>query len=495
MKHFHILLMLLICNFCNAQKYDYNWVFGDSVGIDFSNLNSPTVFSTNFDGTGVENYSSISDANGNLMFYISGFNGSWAYSYVYNKLGQLMEGGDSIPSHRSLTQGSLIIPFINDSSKYYLIYLVNTILCDIPHGLYYAVIDMSKNGGVGKVISKNNLIYEDEDLSEKLIATKHGNGRDWWILTHYKNTSDFIETFLSPAGFSLPSSQSIGLSYSGIGYGQMIFSPSGNKLCSVSYGTTDVIDYFDFDRCTGLLTNYVDLSFTDNGSVGYYGCSFSPDGSKLYASNMMDNNSGFSNSKLYQFNLNASSIFASKTLIFETDSNYIIGSHLLGPNHKIYFGTVYSSGPNNIYSVNNMSLNVISYPDSVGTSCNLLPHSFYLGGKRILFGLPNMANYRLGALQGSACDTLFTSTYEFSNTVNDITIAPNPFKTNTTITFTEMQKNTLIKINDTFGNEMKRVNFTGTQLMIEKEKLKAGIYFVQIIDEHKNICTKKIVVY
>jgi len=466
-------------------------VFGDSIGINFSNLNSPTVFSTNFDDTGNENYSSISDANGNLMFYISGANGSWGYSYVYNKLGQLMESGDSIPSHRSLTQGSLIIPFINDSSKYYLIYLVNSILCDIPHGLYYAVIDMSKNGGLGKVISKNNLIYEDEDLSEKLTATKHGNGRDWWILTHYKNTSDFIETFLSPAGFSLPNSQSIGLSYSGIGYGQMIFSPSGNKLCSVSYGSTDLIDYFDFDRCTGLLTNFVDLSFPDSGSYGFYGCSFSQDGSKLYASNMMDNNSGFSNSKLYQFNLDASSIVASRTLIFETDSNTMIGSHLLGPNNKIYFGIADQYNT----TVNNTNLSVISYPDSVGTSCNLMPHSFYLGGKRILFGLPNMVNYRLGALQGSNCDTLNTSTYKFSNTVNDITIAPNPFKTNTTINFTQMQKNTLIKINDTFGNEMNRINFTGTQLMIEKEKLKAGIYFVQIIDEHKNICTKKIVVY
>jgi hypothetical protein len=98
-------------------------------------------------------------------------------------------------------------------------------------------------------------------------------------------------------------------------------------------------------------------------------------------------------------------------------------------------------------------------------------------------------------LQGSVCDTLNLSAYEETNSINEITIAPNPFNMSTLITFNDLQKNTLVTINDTYGNVIKRVNFTGTQLIIEKEKLKSGIYFLQIIDENLKVVNKKIIIY
>jgi hypothetical protein len=53
-----------------------------------------------------------------------------------------------------------------------------------------------------------------------------------------------------------------------------------------------------------------------------------------------------------------------------------------------------------------MNLGVINSPDSAGLACDFQPWSFYLGGKRTYWGLPNNPDYDLPALAGSLCDTL-----------------------------------------------------------------------------------------
>ena len=78
--------------------------------------------------------------------------------------------------------------------------------------------------------------------------------------------------------------------------------------------------------------------------------------------------------------------------------------------------------------------------------------------------------------------------------LNKITIAPNPFTSQTTISFSEEQKNTLIIITDIVGKELKTTTLTGRQLVIDKGEMQAGIYFVQIIDSNNTKITKKIVV-
>ncbi len=57
-----------------------------------------------------------------------------------------------------------------------------------------------------------------------------------------------------------------------------------------------------------------------------------------------------------------------------------------------------------------MNLSVINYPDSLGIACGYSPYSFYLGGKRTYYGLPNNPDYDLPALTGSPCDSLTSIT-------------------------------------------------------------------------------------
>ncbi len=77
---------------------------------------------------------------------------------------------------------------------------------------------------------------------------------------------------------------------------------------------------------------------------------------------------------------------------------------------------------------------------------------------------------------------------------NGITIYPNPFTSKTTIDFNEEQKNIIIRIVDMLGKEIATINFTGRQYVIEKENMKAGIYFVMITDEKKNVVNRKIII-
>jgi hypothetical protein len=90
-----------------------------------------------------------------------------------------------------------------------------------------------------------------------------------------------------------------------------------------------------------------------------------------------------------------------------------MGDLKLAPDNKIYLSMCYvdSAGNDFPYATNNytsynMNLSVINSPDSAGLACDFQPWSFYLGGKRTYWGLPNNPDYDLPALAGSPCDTL-----------------------------------------------------------------------------------------
>ncbi|MFN8396696.1 MAG: hypothetical protein U0176_18870 [Bacteroidia bacterium] len=98
---------------------------------------------------------------------------------------------------------------------------------------------------------------------------------------------------------------------------------------------TGIVDRFDFDRCTGMLSNWDSLGDAAPiypGPNVFYGCSFSPDGTKVYATED-DNPTGC---RLWQWDLSAPNIRASKTLIFTSPDSIELGQHQLGPDGKIY---------------------------------------------------------------------------------------------------------------------------------------------------------------
>ena len=66
MKNIFLLLFFIAAN-AVAQNQNSVWIFGDSAGIDFSNLNNPVPVFSGMDERG--SCASIADTSGNLLFY------------------------------------------------------------------------------------------------------------------------------------------------------------------------------------------------------------------------------------------------------------------------------------------------------------------------------------------------------------------------------------------------------------------------------------------
>ena len=114
---------------------------------------------------------------------------------------------------------------------------------------------------------------------------------------------------------------------------------------------------------------------------------------------------------MFQFDLTAPNIFASKQLIAVLPSyERSAGNMKLAPDNKIYLTsgdqTASTPYPDTLFTTINSYLSVINQPDSLGLACDFQPFSFYLGGARTYYGLPNNPDFELGAWVGSPCDTL-----------------------------------------------------------------------------------------
>lgn len=77
---------------------------------------------------------------------------------------------------------------------------------------------------------------------------------------------------------------------------------------------------------------------------------------------------------------------------------------------------------------------------------------------------------------------------------NTITISPNPFNSQTTLSFSDEQNKTTIILTDILGKEIRSTTFSGKQYIIEKGEIKPGIYFVKTINAEKYICIRKIII-
>ncbi|MBL7913493.1 MAG: T9SS type A sorting domain-containing protein [Bacteroidia bacterium] len=404
---FLILALSIIVWDAQAQRGNI-WCFGDSALIDFnSGVPVSGVSSLDTRGTCI----SIADTTGNLLFY-GNTRAATAGAYntlFWNKNHQLMLGGDSIAGDGWYHE-LVIVPNPADDSLYY----VFSVGVTYSIGLLYSIVDIRGDNGLGAVVQKNIPLLGSIRMVDCLTAIKHGNGRDWWVIARpspvqqptYNNIWNIF--LISPTGITSSSVQNVG-ELNGTNLGNIAVSPDGSKICFTNLG--GLIENYDFDRCTGLLSNpvLIEPQLTIGPYPYYWSSEFSQSGRYLYVT------SSTVIGKLWQYDTWASNIAASKTLIWQmTFPPATIGSVKRGPDNKIYLSCAWNDSTNSnnypypptAYYTENMNLSVINSPDSAGTACDFQPWSFYLGGKRTYWGLPNNPDYDLPTLAGSPCDTL-----------------------------------------------------------------------------------------
>jgi Secretion system C-terminal sorting domain len=77
---------------------------------------------------------------------------------------------------------------------------------------------------------------------------------------------------------------------------------------------------------------------------------------------------------------------------------------------------------------------------------------------------------------------------------NDITVSPNPFHSQTTITIDTYQKNTTYKVLNILGETILQSVINSPTFNLELTGTARGLYFVQILNEGKIISSKRIIV-
>ncbi len=365
--------------------------------------------------------SSISDENGRLLFYSNGCE-------IYNHEFKIIMNGNAIadgPTYDLVCtgalgikaynefQGIISLPWPNHEKKYKAIYIFQPKPYIATNEIHTVTIDMDLFNGQGGVVEKNSNLFSDRTSNWFMVATRHGNGQDWWITLPEYRTNAYFVFLLDSLGIHGPNIQeNAGLLLGSGGHGQSAFSPDGSRYAEVCFFQGQVLD---FDRCTGKFSNPRIIDFETTGDVdneinACAGVAFSPDSRFMYVSRC---------DSLFQYDMQAKDFNESRQTVAQFDgildtsglrdpSFYTL---LNAPDGKIYMNS-YSS---------TKALHVINHPNQVGMGCDFQKWGFEL--PTLHYGqLPNMPNFDLGAVVPScpSCDPTLQQ--------DEFSIFPNPFK-------------------------------------------------------------------
>ena len=225
----NILICLIFTSILGySQAEASNWYFGNGAGLIFD-VSTGTVTSTDAASNTIstnEGCSSISDFNGNLLFYTDGRN-------VWDKNHNIMpnadyDAGTGLMGDPSSTSSGLIVPKPGNPNQYYIFTV------DEPHhqnafafpnqgpaeadgsstneydsgggvpdaddgfnnGFAYSLVDLTLNNGNGNVVSAEKNIqlvtYDPNEqnqasykCSEKITAVEHSDKQSYWVLTQF----------------------------------------------------------------------------------------------------------------------------------------------------------------------------------------------------------------------------------------------------------------------------------------------------------------------
>ncbi|MBK9539773.1 MAG: T9SS type A sorting domain-containing protein [Flavobacteriales bacterium] len=296
----------------------------------------------------------MSDVNGALQFY-SGRDG------VRNASGAHIQGNtvfDGIEQFRNVSA----LPWPENPTHYLLLAAVSEdqSFDEATKWLGYVDIDMSEDTGHGGIVSPQFQILDDS-VCFMNVTTPHGNGSDYWVLTHKLGSADF-HCFqigaLGPVSVPVVSSTGPVLSDNPYVVQDARFSYDGGMLAMVNNGTFELFTFNDQDGT-------LDWVFTEPEAEHMVTAEFSHSGRYLYA---IDRDSL---RHIYQYDLvdlNQAAIMASKTSVFELE--YIqnvqdINTYLrLAPDRRIYFDHLDFDGDSSF-------LCAIDRPDTAGLACDV----------------------------------------------------------------------------------------------------------------------------
>ena len=403
MKAYSLILFFLVNTwFVFSQKESANWYFGEYAGVSFNTGSPVPLLNGQLDTS--EGCATISDPNGNLLFYTDGVS-------VWDRRHDVMPNGEGLLGHSSSTESALIIPKPGSKSRFYIFTIdqPSYFLKDRPeiNGVNYSEVDLALNNGFGDIVDSvknihlityntNDFLENKYKSTEKITAVTHSDGSSIWVTTYFMdrfysflvdvngvNSNPIISTVEQ---LVRPIFNDDGANISAIGY--LKISPNGKKI-AIAHSSTTVgsprtgrkksgkVLLYDYNNSNGTVNNQQEIL-----SGAYpYGIEFSPNSKLLYVTNnVFDQSDMFVESNLFQYNLETSNVASSRLSIATTQN--IAGALQLAIDGKIYragYRVGLGSG---------LDLSVIKFPNNSGNASSYSENSISLGGKKSKLGLP-----------------------------------------------------------------------------------------------------------
>lgn len=307
----------------------FPWYFGNYAGVSFKNDGTVKPL-TNGKISTQEGVASISDINGNLLFYSDGLT-------IWDKTHTPMPNANGdLNGNWSSTESATIVPNPVNTNQYYVFTLDE--LAGYK-GFSYSIVDMTLNGN-GSQIPLGDVVLGQKNIQLLTPCTEKieiicGYNNDYWIVVHGWNNNNFYSYKLDANGLNtVPIITSIGAIHTGstntttngnaVGY--MKVSPQYNKI-ALANRSNNCIDVFDFNISTGVVSNELNIHPVDPSIID--GLEFSPNGKYIF----------FASRRLierYSFETNSAITIAIDSASLLSASNVAIRALQIGPDNNIY---------------------------------------------------------------------------------------------------------------------------------------------------------------
>lgn len=487
------------------MRHDNNWIFNKYWG-EFVDSGAVLKFypdaAVDYHLNGNETYlmnSSFSDRSGNLLYYTNG-------CVINDSSHKTIAGGDSINfgsnkwgdclqryGYARGPQSAMFLPKPgNVDSSTILLHLFGETLFDpgkntvVPYTFEIRSTEIQRKKDKWTTSSKNKTLLRDTLSFSGLVATKHSNNEDWWVVIPDGNYFDiknkYFVLLITKQGATKITTTNIGNLLTGTE--QCNFAPNGTKYALYNFVET-FVGLCDFDRTTGTLSNYKKLELPDTVKNG--GCAFSPNSRFLYVT---------TTTKIWQFDIEAQDINASRTLVATydgfTDPGYF--------NKPTYFWQI-QQGPDCKLYINSTNitryLSCINRPNEKGLACDVSQHSILIR-TAIARTLPYFPNYRLGTPYENDCDTITSNSWLAPYLESEpLSVIPNPTNGQIELKFAKQQTDAVYTIFSVTGEMLQTGKLLGTlesATVLLVDSIPGGIYHVLVKDNQTMIGAAKFVV-
>ncbi len=312
---------------------------------------------------------SVSDRQGNLLFYTNG-------NIVWDRYNNVMENGwgindnGSYPYYLTMSttgvtessfsfDGVVVVPMPGNASKYYIFCIMDTLMADAFYGGYagpgawegrlrYTVVDMDGNGGLGSVDNDHRGLVLADSMSGNLHVVT-GEDCNYWLVGNFM-MGGFRSYNITAAGIDTnPVISTVIPPLQPFCY-ELNISPDRTRLAEAFDGEVELCH---FNPATGIASDYAAGALLI-GAQSAYSTAFSPDNTKLYVGGLIG---------IRQYELSgALPVFNSPPLSIDPTVYEMFGPMRLGPDGKIYFN----------YTGNQYNVGwAINQPNLTGAACNI----------------------------------------------------------------------------------------------------------------------------